>query len=334
MADAQTVLDLIEAFRCSKAMFAAVSLGVFDRLEESPAGAADLAREQSCHPGALEQLLDACVALGLLAKTGGCYCNQPVASRYLTRGSPETLTGYILYSDRVLYPLWGNLENAVREGTHRWQQTFGRKAGIFDELFATEDLKRTFIAGMHGMGLLSSSAVIASLDLSRFRHMCDLGGATGHLAIEACRQYPALRATVFDLPSVIPEARQYIERAGLAERVDVCGGDFFSDPLPAADLYAAGRILHDWSEQKVAGLLDKIHRQLPAGGGLLICEKILYPYKDGPRSANLQSLNMLVVTEGKERTAAEYESLLRRAGFREFHARTTGRPLDAMLAIK
>ncbi len=334
MADSNLVLDLIEAFRRSKVLFVAVSLGIFDRLEEAPAAVGELAVEKACNHDALERLLDACVALGLLKRAGDCYRNLPVASRYLRQSSPETLAGYILYSDRVLYPLWGHLEDAVREGSHRWEQTFGRKAGVFEELFATEESKATFLAGMHGMGVATSPSVIAALDLSRFRRLCDLGGATGHLAMEACRQYPALRATVFDLPGVVPYARRYIEDSGLADRVEVHSGNFFTDPLPPADLFALGRIIHDWSEPKILALLDKLYRALPPAGGLLICEKILYPFKDGPMWANLQSLNMLVVTEGIERTAAEYEALVRRAGFQSFQARATGRPLDAMLAIK
>jgi acetylserotonin N-methyltransferase len=334
MLEAQPVLDLIDAFRSSKVMFTAVSLGLFDRLEGAPATARELAAEKSCHPDALERLLNACVALGLLGQAGDSYENRPVASRYLRIASPETLTGYILYSNRLLYPLWSHLEDAVREGSPRWDQHFGGKSGVFDELFSTDESRATFIAGMHGFGLLASPAIVAVLDLGRFSHLCDVGGATGHLAIEACRKYPRLRATVFDLPGVIPHAQRYIAAAGLQDRVGVHGGDFFTDPLPEADLFALGRILHDWSEPKVEALLAKICQRLPAGGGLLICEKVLYPLQDGPLSTNLQSLNMLVCMEGKERTAAQYEALTARAGFREFQARTTGRPLDAMLAIK
>ncbi len=334
MADPRVVLELIDAFRASKAMFTAVSLEVFDRLERAPATAAELAAEKSLNADALERMLDACVALGLLARDGQAYRNQPVASRYLCRDSPETLTGYILYSDKVLWRLWANLEDAVREGTQRLAQTFGDQGGIFDALFASEEKKRVFVAGMHGLGLVASPAVVASFDLGRFRHLVDLGGATGHLAIEACRRYPALRATVFDLERVIPHTREYVARAGLDGRIAVQGGDFFTDPLPPGDLYTLGRILHDWTETKIRSLLAKVYAALPEGGGILIAERILYPLKDGPLAANLQSLNMLVVTEGKERTAAEYEALLREAGFRDFHARSTGRTLDAMLAIK
>ena len=78
-------------------------------------------------------------------------------------------------------------------------------------------------------------------------------------------------------------------------------GDFFTDPLPPADLYSLGRILHDWSEEKIRKLLAKIHAALPDGGGLLIAEKLLEPdYVSG----HMQSLNMLIVTEGRERSAA------------------------------
>ncbi len=37
--------------------------------------------------------------------------------------------------------------------------------------------------------------------------------------------------------------------------------------------------------------------------------------KTGPVPALMQSLSMLVCTEGKERTLAEYSALLRQAGF-------------------
>jgi acetylserotonin N-methyltransferase len=92
--------------------------------------------------------------------------------------------------------------------------------------------------------------------------------------------------------------------------------------------------LHDWSEEKINKLLTKICAKLPSGGGLLVAEKLLNEQKTGPVPALLQSLNMLVCTEGKERTLAEYASLLRTAGFGEVKGIMTGAPLDAVLAIK
>lgn len=328
--DPAPVIDLIDAFRRSKTMFAAVALGVFDRLEREPADAASLAAEISAQPGALERLLDGCVGLGFLRKDDGRYANQPVASTFLCRASEQTFSGYILYSNSVLFPMWAHLEDAVREGGHRWKQTFGTDGGIFDHFFQTREAMQTFLRGMHGFGALSSPRVVAAFDLSRFRRLIDLGGATGHLAIAARERYPNMRAAVFDLPRVLEVARE----DGASSRSEWIGGDFFQDELPEADLFAVGRILHDWSEEKIRRLLEKIYRRLPAGGGLLIAERLLAEDKSGPLPALMQSLNMLICTEGRERTLSEYKELLEAAGFRDVQGRTTGGPLDAVLAVK
>ena len=253
-ADPAPVLDLIEAFRRSKTMFSAVALGVFDRLQESPADARTLASELNASADAVERLLDACVGLGLLKKESGTYRNLPVAGSYLCRSSPQTLAGYIVYSNDVLYRLWANLDDAVREGSHRWRQTFGLEGPIFSSLFKTEEAMRDFLVGMHGFGLLSSPPVVAAFDLSRFRRLVDLGGATGHLAMAATQRYPELSAILFDLPAVIEVAREYVSRSPAASRITLTAGDFFAGQLPEADLFALGRILHDWDEVKIRRL--------------------------------------------------------------------------------
>jgi acetylserotonin N-methyltransferase len=123
--DPGIVLDLIQAFRSSKAMFAAVSLGVFDALTSGPKPLRVLADELKANSDALERLLDACVGLQLLDQDHQGYHNTPVSSTYLSRTSAHRLTGYIHYSNDVMWKLWGNLEDAVREGTHRWQSLAG-----------------------------------------------------------------------------------------------------------------------------------------------------------------------------------------------------------------
>ena len=137
--------------------------------------------------------------------------------------------------------------------------------------------------GMHGFGVISSPHVVSAFDLSSFRCLADLGGATGHFAIAACERYPQLRGVVFDLPVATGLAREIVGMSGVADRIEVQGGDFFVDPLPPAELYAVGRLLHDWNEEKILRLLRRIHAHLPVGGGLLIAEKLLWEDKSGPR---------------------------------------------------
>ncbi len=129
--DASVILDLLEAFRRSKTLFAALKLGVFDALQSGPKSASALATELKLDSGALERLLDACVGLQLLGRQGVHYENTPTASAYLCEQSPTRMTGYLNYSNEILWKMWGNLEGAIREGTNRWQQTFGWDGPIF-----------------------------------------------------------------------------------------------------------------------------------------------------------------------------------------------------------
>lgn len=332
--DPAPVIGLIEAFRRSKTMFTAVSLGIFDRLEAAPASAAALSAEIPTAAEPLERLLDACVGLGFLTRDDGRYANLPVASTYLCRRASGSLAGYIMYSNDVLFRLWTHLEDGVREGSHRWQQAFGSEGSIFDHFYKTDEAMRTFLRGMHGFGLLSSPKVVAAFDLSRFHRLVDLGGGTGHLAMAAAQHYPGLQAAVFDLPAVIREAQALLAATPGAPHVEFIAGDFFRDELPQADIFGLGQILHDWSDEKVAVLLAKVYRRLPPGGGLLLMERLLADDKTGPTSVQMQSLNMLLCTEGRERTLAEYRVLLEAAGFSGVQGQVTGAPFDAVLALK
>lgn len=332
--DPSLILDLLEAFRRSKTMFAASSLGVFDALDQGPKGLQELAASLAASEDGLERLLDASVGLGLLNRAEGRYSNTAVASAYLTSASPRRLTGYINFSNSIMWTLWTKLEDAVRDGSHRWPQCFGSDGPIFSQFFKSESDKREFLMGMHGFGMISSPQVVAAHDLSKYRCMVDLGGATGHLVIAACQRYANLKGIVFDLAAALPLAEEIVCQSNVADRIELMSGDFFSDPLPAADIFALGRILHDWTESKCLLLLQRIYDVLPSGGAILIAEKVLWEDKLGPRWAHMQSLNMLTCTEGKERSLAEYESLLTQVGFGNVVGCRLPAPLDAVLATK
>jgi acetylserotonin N-methyltransferase len=332
--DPSLVLDYIEAFRRSKVMFTAVQLGIFDELDRQPQTADQLARTLDLNPAATRRLLDACVALQLIFREESVYHNAPAASTYLASSSPRSFAGYIRYSDQSLFRLWSPLEDAVREGPPRGEQAFGSKDALFDYYYRDSTATANFVRAMNGFGQLVSPRVVRAFDLSVFEHLADLGGATGHFAIAACQAYPNLRATVLDLSRVAPIAREHIAQSGVADRVTFVTADFFSDPLPPADLYSLGRILHDWDVSKSIALLQKIHAALPSGGGVLIAEALLDDNRQGPVYAFMQDINMLVCTEGHERTGAEYASLLEAVGFTGVRWHRTGSLVDAVLAIK
>jgi len=316
--EARQVLDLIYGFRRSKTLFAAVDLGIFEGLRP--------------RARALQRLLAACASLGLLERRDGGYVNTAVANRYLCESSPDSLVGYIRYSNRALYPLWQHLEDAVREGTPRWRQTFGEERGPAER--EATFTSRDFTLGMHGLGLLSSAAIVRQFDLSGFSTLADLGGATGHLALAARARYPALRIVVMDHQAIVEIARQMVPAD-----VTFVAGDFCTDPLPPADLFVLGRILHHRSDANGKMLLRRLFDALPVGGGVLVIEAVVDEEGGsgdaGSSDAHMHALSMLVSsTDGNERSVAEYQSWLRQVGFRDVRGGKTETPLGALLAIK
>ncbi|KAJ6667487.1 hypothetical protein lerEdw1_016608 [Lerista edwardsae] len=111
-------------------------------------------------------------------------------------------------------------------------------------------------------------------------------------------------------------------------------GDFFKDPVPEADLYILARILHDWADEKCVQLLTKVQKACNPGGGVLLIETLLNEDKSGPLESQLYSMNMLVQTEGKERTPKEFVQLLAAAGFKGTEIKKTGKLYDAILGRK
>jgi hypothetical protein len=123
---------------------------------------------------------------------------------------------------------------------------------MFDQLYTDPARLQQFMNAMTGASMSGFYALAEAFDFSKHQTLCDVGGATGQLAVIVARRHSHLRCTTFDLPAVEPLAKDTIEAAGLTDRVTVASGDFFIDPLPAADVITMGMILHDWNlEQKL-----------------------------------------------------------------------------------
>ena len=177
--------DLINGFRASKTLFAACDLGIFDILHDSetPQSAEDISANIKADPEATTRFMDALVGLELLEKTKPrelwLYTNTEMASQFLTKCSPDSVGGYIRHSNTLLYPLFGNLETAVKEGSNQWANTFGMSSGdVWKDMYKDEEDRLRFMGAMHSSARSSCHAVAGAFDLSEFKTCCDLGGRT------------------------------------------------------------------------------------------------------------------------------------------------------------
>ncbi len=309
------LMQLSIAFWAFKALAAAHELDLFTRLSGS-AGltSTELAKCLAIDERPAEMLLTACAALGLLDVAQGRYRNSALAEAFLVRSKPYYFGGWVQMLDKRLYPAWGRLSEAIC--TNRpttWDP------GKQKSLFEGEDpaMLTLFWEAMHAISTLSARSLGNAADLSPFQHLLDVGGGSGAYAIELCRRYPHLKATVYDLPFVAEIAAGKVQEAGLDDRIETVGGDFFTDPsFPTDhDVILLSMILHDWSEEKNRAILHKCFEALPRGGAVIISELLVYDDKTGPAPAALMSLNMLIETEGRNYTPAEYGRWLGEVGF-------------------
>ncbi|CAF1241116.1 unnamed protein product [Rotaria sp. Silwood1] len=342
--DSNYILSLIDGFRCSQTLFTAVNYKLFDHLTTQELSLEELANKLNIyHLSSLERFLNACISLKLLKqdKINKKYSNTQLSNKYLVSTSPITLNGYINHNNQSSYLLWSKLSNAIEENTSQWQQTFktiDEDKYTFNAHYRDDNAETIFMSAMHGLGLICFPNIIASIEnFQQYKTFCDLGGATGCLAMTACEANLNLQAIIFDLPRIEKHANQYINQtlSNIRNRIHFQSGDFFNDSLPQVDLFGLGRILHDWNDEKCELLLRKIYQTLPKiNGAILIAEKLLNEDKSGPITVNMQDLNMLVATVGRERTCSEYKDMLEKVGFKNIKCIHTGAYLDAIIGYK
>ncbi|MGH7431249.1 MAG: methyltransferase, partial [Candidatus Methylomirabilales bacterium] len=307
------LMQIISGFWASKTLATAVGLDLFTQLSGRGVDVHQLSQLLQIHPRPAEMLLSGCASLGLLEKRGERYHNSPLSEEFLVRGKPYYFGGVITLLDRRLYLPWNRLPEAIK--TNR-AQTWGDQPGIFEAISANPEEQRIFTEGMHSFSVQSGKAVAAAFDFSPFAHLLDVGGGSGAYCIEATRRYPHLRATVFDLPAALEIAREKIAEAAFADRITTHPGDFFHEALPkGADVVLLSMILHDWTPEKNRVILKKCFDALPSGGAMIVSELMMNDEKTGPVPAALMSLNMLIETEGRNYTWAEYTRWLEEVGF-------------------
>jgi SAM-dependent methyltransferase len=332
------ILQTAFSFWSSKVLLTAVEFGVFTKLAGRKLAGAELGAELKLHPRGIADFFDALVAMKFLGREGdgpsAKYINTPDGALFLDEKSPRYIGGVLVMLNARLFKFWNDLPEALRTGLPQ-NETKGGGKGIFEELYSDPVKLEQFLGAMTGISRLNFEALAEKFDFSRYKTLCDIGGATGLLCIETAKKHPHLKCTSFDLPPVEPVAKNSIAAAGLSGRVGTASGDFFKDPLPKADVITMGMILHDWNLEKKMHLIRAAYDALPPGGALVAVEALIDDVRRENVQGLLMSLNMLIeFGDAFDYSGADFKKWCGEAGFKRFEIIHLAGPSSAAVAYK
>ena len=336
--DPSHIMQVGMGFFGSKALLSAVELGLFTELAKRRMTASEIAKTLDLHPRAVPDFPDALVALRFLQRAGvgpaGLYSNTPESAAFLDRNSPDYIGGILEMANARLYGFWADLTEALKTGA---PQNEIKQSGesMFAKLYETPERLEQFMNAMSGVSAANFKAFAQKFDFSKYETLCDVGGATGQLSCIVAAAHPHMRCTSFDLPKVLPIATGKIKKAGLTDRVTPVSGDFFSDPLPAADVITMGMILNDWNLEKKKLLIRKAYDALPQDGAFVVIEALIDDARRENAFGLLMSLNMLIeFGDAFDYSGSDFVSWCREVGFREFEIIPLTGPSSAAVAYK
>jgi len=288
-------------------------LGVFAALREHPTSAADLAATLSIEARSIEAILGLLAALGFLAQADGKFHVTDLTREYLVPDSPY---------------YWGGLLRRIRDAPIDCNKLIatlrrgaaGREAHVSGELWRAPQppaaALESFTHAMHAHSFALAMRVMPAFGLAGVERMLDVAGGSGSYSIAAALRHPELRCTLLDLPVVCGVARDYVARHGVSDQVATIAADMFADPWPAGFQRAFfSDIFHDWDDERCRWLASRAYEALDRGGQVLVHEMLLAETRDAPLQAAAYSMVMVLVTEGRQRTARELAAILSSAGF-------------------
>jgi len=336
--DPAPIIETAFGFLPAKTLLSAVQLGVFSELAKGGRTRDDLGTALGIHPRGAIDLFDALVALGFLQREGkgerAIYMNSELSDEFLDRAKPNYVGGMLEMLEARLYRYWGDLTEALRTGKPQ-NEIKHTGAPMFATLYSDPARLEQFMNAMQGISKPNFEALAERFDFSRYKTLCDVGGANALLSRTIAARHPHLRCTSWDLPVVEPIAKRAIAAAGLSDRVTPAGGDFFTDALPRADVITMGMILHDWNLEHKRMLIGKAYEALPDGGAFLVIENLI----DDDRRTNafglLMSLNMLIeFGDAFDYSGADFAGWCYEAGFKSTEVIPLRGPASAAVAYK
>jgi len=279
---------------------------LLDLLDDGPIAIADMAERSGMHAHNLERLFTYLTSQGVVEMDAEGRVSHTPQSRTL-----QSLRSAIIWQSMTL-EAGLEFEQAFRSDKTGFEHRYGRE--VFDYFANNPDIASVFADVMTYSTKTIESFIFNSHQFEPFECAVDVGGNHGSLLIRLLASYPGTRGILFDLPETVAEAGNVISSSGLADRIEIVGGDFFQSVPSDGDLYLLKFILHDWSDDECVAILRKVREAITNRGRLVVIDVVL-PEENVEHPLFYWDMNMMTMTAGRERRLSQFKTLFQRSGF-------------------
>lgn len=311
---AEAISDVAFAFMGSKALFSALHVGLFSALSEKTMSAEEVASATPLDKDRATTLLTALSSLGLVRKTEAGFSNSPAAEAFLVKGRKYDFGDYLrLQIDQQMYPFLTQLNEALTDNLDEEQ------VASYADWFSDPEEARVYSESQHAGSLGPGRSLAKMVDLSEAKSLLDVGGGTGAFSISLCNAYPQLSATILDFPNVAKVGEEFVDKAGLGERIRYQPGNALQDPWPeSADAVLMSYLFSSVPGAALAGLVRKAMETLTPGGRYMVHDFMVDDSRTGPKLAALWQLQHTAFNPQARSVTSDYVAqLMTAAGFED-----------------
>ncbi|MFM9611947.1 methyltransferase [Streptomyces niveiscabiei] len=306
--------DFHSGLRMGFMLSAIAEIGIADQLVDGPLSADELAERTGNDPDGLYRVLRAMASKGVFTETSRRVFALTPLAEILRSDTPHSLRDvFRLQGKHFMRNAYAEIGYSIRTGRPAFDHVNGEE--LFTYLARHPEMNELFSGAMGNAAGQTQKSAVATYDLTGVRRLVDVGGAHGHLLASILSRYPDMKGVVFDQPHVVPGAERVLAEAGVLDRAELVGGSYLEAVPPAGDTYVISHVLHQLSDAEAITVLSNIRRVMDPAGQVLVIDPVI-PEGDAPHPGKFMDITMMALSQGRDRTEAEFAEVFGKADLR------------------
>ncbi len=300
----------------TKLLYTGIELKVFNYLTKFDTADA-VAQAIDTHPENTRYFLNALVAIDLLIKKNGQYKNAPIVQKFLVEGVPIYLGKFLTSTSAWYSPVLENMTELIKNGPLQNMEMNPNLSDIW-----AQNARDGANYQRAGASQLIAGIISKLPEFPSFKKMLDLGGGAGLHGLCIVDAHPSMKGVIFDQPSVVKVAEDFIKEYGMEDRMEVKGGNYMTKSIGEGyDLIFASSTLN-FAKHNLNKLFKKIFNALNPGGIFIAFQDGLTDEQTKPASLTLGFLGMTLMGQDFSFSQGEIADAMIRTGFKSVQSRT------------